>query len=186
MKNAIENYFKRTSEALLHTDCQSVSDVVDLLYNAKASDATVFSAGNGGSAATASHMANDLIKGCRVGERAGVAAICLNDSSPVITCLANDFCYEDIFKIQLETLSKKGDVLCVFSGSGNSENVIRAAKFAKVNGLTVIGFLGRDGGKLLPLCDKFILAKTECMEQIEDIHLSVEHAIATALRMRLV
>ncbi len=172
--------------AILNKTCAaSLSEIADALISAKERGATVFTAGNGGSSATASHMSNDLVKGCRVHGREGFKTVCLSDSSAILTCLANDFSYEDAYQIYLKTLAKRGDVLVVFSGSGNSPNVVKAAEYAKSIGMTVIGFLGRDGGKMLPLCDHALVAPTDCMEQIEDIHMVAEHALATVIHKTL-
>jgi phosphoglycolate phosphatase-like HAD superfamily hydrolase len=130
-------------------------------------------------------MVNDLTKGCAVLGRNGFRSICLSDSSTLVTCLANDFCYEDVYKIELKTLGRPGDVLCVFTGSGNSENIVRVCEYARSAGITVVGFLGRDGGKTLPLCDKYLLAPTASMEALEDVHMVAEHTLATILRQKL-
>ena len=142
-------------------------------------------AGNGGSAATASHICNDLLKGARVYGRTGFSAICLGDSLPVLTCLANDFSYEDIYRVQMETTAQEGDVFLAFSGSGNSENVIRAASCARERGVKVLGFSGRDGGKLKNLCDISVIAPTDCMEMIEDMHMLYCHSLVQLLKSRL-
>lgn len=181
----VKNYYESTASALKAVDSQAVADIAEILIAAKQSGRTIFTAGNGGSAATASHMANDLMKGCRACGRVGFKVQCLSDSTPVVTCLANDFCYEDIYKIQLQTFASRSDILCVFTGSGNSENIVRAAEYASNAGITVIGFLGRDGGKTKALCDKYIIAPTDCMEQIEDIHMATEHALASVIRAQL-
>lgn len=181
----VRAYLNEVSAIAAATDENDIAAVAEILLAAYKNGKKVFTAGNGGSSATASHMVNDLTKGCAVLGRNGFKAICLSDSSALVTCLANDFCYEDAYKIQLRTLGEKGDVLCVFTGSGNSENILRACEYARENGITVVGFLGRDGGKTLPLCDAAVVAKTDCMEQIEDIHMITEHALATVLRERL-
>ena len=181
----VRNYLDEVSAIVAKTDENAIAAVAEILLAAHKNGNTVFTAGNGGSSATASHMVNDLTKGCAVLGRNGFKAICLSDSSALVTCLANDFCYEDAYKIQLRTLGAKGDVLCVFTGSGNSENIVRACEYARENGITVVGFLGRDGGKTLPLCDAAVVAPCDCMEQIEDIHMVTEHALATVLRERL-
>ncbi len=180
-----EAYLKDVASILERTSSDQIARIAEILLDAYRRGATVFTAGNGGSSATASHMVNDLMKGCAVNGRPGFRAICLSDSSALVTCFANDFSYEEIFEKQLESLAKKGDVFCVFTGSGNSQNVVRAAKYALVSGLTVVGFLGRDGGKTLPLCTEYLLAPTDCMEKIEDIHMVAEHALATILRENL-
>jgi hypothetical protein len=127
-------------------------------------------------------MINDLMKGCRINERTGFRANCLNDPNAVVTCLANDFSYDDVFAIELKTLARRGDVLIVFSGSGNSENILRACQMARAIGMTVIGFGGRDGGKMKALCDICLVAPTHCMEQLEDLHMFYVHALVSFLR----
>jgi len=169
----------------MKTDFETLGKVVDVLINAKRDNKVIYTAGNGGSLATASHICNDLSKACRVHNRAGFNAICLGDSTAIITCLSNDFCYEDFYKIQVETKIKSGDVFLVFSGSGNSENIVRAVISARERGAIVVGFLGRDGGALKPLCDISIVAPSDNMEQIEDIHMLYVHSISHTLQKRL-
>ena len=91
----------------------------------------------------------------------------------------------DIFSIQLKSNAKKGDVLIVYSGSGNSQNILNAVNLAKQIGMTVIGFTGRDGGKLKDLCDIIVIAPTYSMEQIEDLHLLYAHAISDCIQKKL-
>jgi phosphoheptose isomerase/phosphoglycolate phosphatase-like HAD superfamily hydrolase len=180
-----ELYAKETSNALLKTDFKILEQIADKILLCKMHNRTIFTVGNGGSAATASHMINDLMKGCRYGQREGFHAYCLNDPNAVITCLANDFSYEDIYRIMLRTVAKRGDVLIAFSGSGNSPNILSVCDEARKMGLTVVGFGGRDGGKMKALCDYCILAPTFSMEQIEDLHLIYVHALISHLRNRL-
>jgi len=160
---------------------KALSDIALKLIEIKQNGGIIFTSGNGGSSATASHMVNDLTKGCRVHGREGFRAICLSDSSTLVTCLANDFSYEEAYQIELKTLGKKGDALVVYSGSGNSPNVVTAARYAKDAGICVIGFLGRDGGKMKELCDLYIIAPTDSMEQIEDAHMAYEHALTVVM-----
>ncbi len=181
----LKQYAEECCEGTLKTDFQAISDMADVILRAKHAGKKILTVGNGGSAATASHICNDLQKGARIYERTGFSAVCLGDSLPVLTCLANDFSYEDIFRIQIETQAQEGDVLLAFSGSGNSENVIRAAEAARDRGVTVLGFLGRNGGKLKPLCDRYVIAPTDCMEMIEDMHMLYCHALVSLLRKRL-
>jgi len=185
MKNALKDYVYELAKSVCQSDFDTLNKIAELILETKKTHAHIYTAGNGGSAATASHVTNDLIKGCRVGDNTGFAASSLNDSVPVITCLANDFSYEDVFSIQLETNARKGDLLLVFSGSGNSPNIINAVKAAKKIGMTVIGFSGRDGGQLNGICDVLIIAPTDSMEQIEDMHLIYEHALVSVLHQTL-
>ena len=175
------DYLNGTAEVIRRSDMGALSDIANKLIETKQNGGTVFTAGNGGSFATASHMVNDLTKGCRVHGREGFRAICLGDPPALLTCLANDFSYEEAYMIQLKTLGKKGDALVVYSGSGNSPSVVRAAKYANEAGICVIGFLGRDGGKMKELCDLYIIAPTESMESLEDAHMAYEHALTVVM-----
>jgi len=185
IKNLVMKYTKELTENLDKTDFNILTQIIERLIFTKISGKTVFTAGNGGSAATASHMANDFIKGCRVHNREGFKIVCLADSSAIITCLANDFSYEEIFSIPLKTLGKKGDTLVVFSGSGNSPNIIKAVMQAKEMGIFTIGFSGRDGGQLKGVCDLLLLAPTNSMERLEDMHMIYEHAMSCAIQENL-
>ena len=185
MQQKLYDYLNSVSEKIKLVDTNILSEIASVLINCKKNDHTIFTAGNGGSATTASHMVNDLMKGCRVHGREGFKAICLSDSNALVTCLANDFSYDEIYTIQLKTLAKKSDCLIVFSGSGNSPNVVKAAEYAKTIGMKIIGFLGRDGGKLKDLCNYTIIAKSNVMEEIEDVHLACEHALATTIASEL-
>jgi len=178
-------YAREVCGALERTDFELLRRIGDEIIKTKATGAMIYTAGNGGSAATASHMINDLMKGCRINERTGFRANCLNDPNAVITCLANDFSYEDIYAIELKTLARRGDLLIVFSGSGNSENILRACDMAKKKGMTVIGFGGRDGGRMKALCDLCMIAPTYNMEQLEDLHMFYVHALVSYIRDRL-
>ena len=175
-------YAHEVCAALEKTDFELLKRIGEEILRTKATGATIYTAGNGGSAATASHMINDLMKGCRINERTGFRANCLNDPNAVVTCLANDFSYDDVFAIELKTLARRGDVLIVFSGSGNSENILRACQMARAIGMTVVGFGGRDGGKMKDLCDICLVAPTYCMEQLEDLHMFYVHALVSYLR----
>lgn len=185
IEEMLKAYAGDCTDRTMRTDFKKLGEIVDVLIKAKRDGNVIYTAGNGGSLATASHICNDLLKGCRVHNRAGFNAVCLGDSTAVITCLSNDFCYEDFYKIQIETKIKAGDVLIVFSGSGNSENIVRAVEAASRRGAVVIGFLGRDGGKLAPLCDISVIAPSDNMEQIEDIHMLYVHSISYVLQKRL-
>ena len=181
LEQNFREYLFDTAEVIKKSDMKTLSDIANKLLEIKQSGGIVFTAGNGGSSATASHMVNDLTKGCRVHGREGFRAICLSDSSALVTCLANDFSYEDAYMIELKTLGQKGDALVVYSGSGNSPNVVKAAQYAQEAGICVIGFLGRDGGKMRDLCDLYIIAPTDSMEMLEDAHMAYEHALTVVM-----
>ena len=186
LKKQLYDYAVDVTQRVMKSDFGILADIVQRLVQTKIDGNTIFTAGNGGSAATASHLCNDLVKGCRVNDQTGFRAICLADSNAIVTCLANDFDYEDIFSIQLKTYAKKGDVLVTYSGSGHSPNIITALKAAREMGVATIGFSGRDGGKMKDLCDWLLIAPTDSMEQIEDMHLLYEHAMIGSLRELLI
>lgn len=185
MREEIEGYAAGLAAQMVKSDMAALERVAERLLEAKRTGHAVFLIGNGGSAATASHVTNDLLKGCRKGSEPGFKAICLNDSSTLLTCLANDYSYEDVYAILLETYATAGDVLIMFSGSGNSQNVLRAAEKARALGVTVVGFGGRDGGKMKSLCDVAVIAPTDSMEMLEDFHLVYCHDLACCLQKEL-
>jgi D-sedoheptulose 7-phosphate isomerase len=164
-----------------------INDVINCFITAREKGKTIFFAGNGGSAATASHFAQDLGE---VGRKANVKSfktISLTDSIPLLTAIGNDYGYEKIFSIQLSELFSKGDVLVVISASGNSPNVIDAVKQAKEMGGDTIGLVGFDGGALLEMCDYVIHAKANQGEYgpVEDIHMIIDHMITSFLAFKL-
>jgi D-sedoheptulose 7-phosphate isomerase len=156
-----------------------------ILLRARDEGRTVFIIGNGGSAATASHMANDLNKGAAVAGQRRFRALALTDNVPLITAWANDTRYEQIFVEQMANFIRPGDVLIAISGSGNSPNVIAALEWARGEGAVTIGLTGGSGGRLLGLVDCCLLVPSNRMEQIEDMHLVLAHAICVSVRNRI-
>lgn len=175
-------YFDRVEKALAKSPVHDLAEVADVLIAARESGKWVFAAGNGGSASSSSHFVNDLVKGLSVQGKKRFKAMALCDSTPVVTALANDYDYSEIFIEQLKNYSSAGDVLMLISGSGNSQNVVKAAQYGKANGLTVLSFTGRDGGLLKGCSDVCCIAATDAMEEIEDIHSVWGHSLITALR----
>ena len=164
-------------------DCDAVAAFVDLLLAARESGNAVYFIGNGGSAATASHFANDLSIGTRTGDRNPFRAISLTDNVAVMTALANDEGYDAMFVDQLKVHFRDGDSLVAISASGNSPNVIAAAEYAKSRGATIVGLTGFDGGKLRPLSDISLHVATAKGEYgpVEDIHMIFDHLIGSYL-----
>ncbi|MGB2929389.1 MAG: SIS domain-containing protein, partial [Desulfobacterales bacterium] len=122
-----------------------------------------------------SHWACDINKGCGLGIDKKFKMICLNDSISTMLAYANDLSYEDIFIEQLKNFFVPGDVVIGISGSGNSENVLKAIEYANKNGGTTVGLCGFSGGKLYQIVNIPILAKVDDMQKIEDIHMIVAH-----------
>lgn len=183
--DAIRSYLDGVCSLLGKLAVDDIKQVIDILLDACRSGRWVYIMGNGGSAATASHMANDLAKGTFVPGAPRFRAIALTDNVPLITAWANDTEYANIFVEQLAPLVEKGDVVIGISGSGNSANVLRAVRLAKERGAITIGFTGADGGELARLVDLNVLAPGAPMEMAEDVHMVLDHLICTTLRAEL-
>jgi len=180
----VKRYLEYVSKLLKLIDSQSISLFVDQLEEARENKNTIFIIGNGGSAATASHMANDLALGSRSADKKdSYRVLSLTDNITNITALSNDCGYERVFVDQLKVHYRPGDKLVVISASGNSPNVVNAAEWVKKQGGVVIGLLGFNGGKLKDLCDISIHIVTPEGEYgpVEDAHMVVDHLVYTWL-----
>ncbi len=173
----IKNYIQRLKNALDSTDISTINKIMELLICARDKRKQIFIMGNGGSGATASHIAGDFNKGLSLGrpEEKRYKFISLTDNLPTLLSLANDVSYDDIFLEQLKNFLMPDDIVICISGSGNSENVLRAASYAKNVGSTVIGFAGYDGGKLINLADVSLHISVNDMQIVEDLHMIVGH-----------
>jgi D-sedoheptulose 7-phosphate isomerase len=154
-------YVRAFTELLGNIDLGAVQRVVDHLRRARDSGGTVYIAGNGGSAATASHWANDLGKTIKPSSRAFMRVICLSDNVPWLTALANDEGYDRVFSGQLENFAGPGDLFFAISASGNSRNLVEAVELARAREAGTVGLLGFDGGALKGLVDEFLWLPTE-------------------------
>jgi D-sedoheptulose 7-phosphate isomerase len=154
-------YLRQFEEVLRQVDLDALGRIVGHLQAARDASGTVYVAGNGGSAATASHWANDLCKATKVSERAFMRVICMSDNVSLVTALANDEGYERVFSGQLENFAEPGDLLVVISASGNSVNLIEAVDLARERGLGTIALLGFDGGLLRERVDEYLWLPTE-------------------------
>ena len=178
----IKKYLSNVTVTLEELPVDKIAEVVELLEKVRRENRQVFIFGNGGSAATAAHFASDLCKGAICADKARIKAFALTDNVPLITALANDTSYENIFAEQLENYIAPNDVVIAISGSGKSPNVLKGVEVARSRGALSIGFSGFDGGKLKDIVDISIVVPNNNMEQIEDIHLVIEHVITTCLR----
>ncbi len=179
------DYIDQVAGLLQRVPRDSLTAVVDQLWRAYCRDAQIFACGNGGSSATASHFVEDLSKGVDLPPGARrFRAISLVDSVPMLTAYANDLGYEHIFCEPLRNLVREGDVLLALSGSGRSQNVLRAMRVAKEAGATVVALAGRDGGEMTSLADCSLVVPAESMQQIEDAHSVIAHAIYLDLKAR--
>jgi len=181
-----ESYFDYLKKLMDQVSLSEIKTFVDILLDARESESTVFFIGNGGSAATASHFANDLSFGTRDYEKP-FRVMSLTDNVAVLTALGNDNGYEDIFLRQIKIYSKAGDVLVGISASGNSANLIKAFEYCNKSGIQTVAMTAFDGGKLKSISDVSIHFPTDFKEYgpAEDLHLILNHLIGAYL-MRIV
>jgi D-sedoheptulose 7-phosphate isomerase len=188
-------YIQTIQDALGAIDQNRLYAIVDVLFDAFASGRTVYTFGNGASAALASHMACDLGKGTATdlgsGSRSAahrrLRIVSLNDNASLVTALGNDIDYQDVFLEQLKGLLAPDDVVIAVSGSGQSPNVLRALEYAHRHGAVTVGFTGvRPGAVAMrELCDICLQVPVMTMEQIEDLHVICHHMITMRLRQRI-
>src|SRR3989337_2651351 len=188
-KDFAEGYYNYLHK-LLHTiDIKEIVAFAEEMERARIENKTVFFVGNGGSAATASHMANDF--GMDILKKTGgdlpFRAMALTDNAAVMLAIANDDGYESLFVNQLCVHYRVGDSLVAISVSGNSPNVVAAAEWVKARGGKVISLVGFDGGKLKDISDVMIHAKSEKGEYgpVEDVHMILNHMITSFLMLAL-
>jgi histidinol-phosphate phosphatase family protein len=181
-RDAIEGYLDGMSAVLGQIGSDQVQGLVDVLSEAWANNATVFTCGNGGSASTASHMATDLAKQTAVAGRRGLKAISLTDNVGSFTAWANDAGFDEAFARQIENLGSEGDVLVCFSCSGVSANIVRAIDEAHRKQMSVLAIGGFDGGPMSEKADAYVHVPSHDYGQVESAHLVVEHCVTAALR----
>jgi D-sedoheptulose 7-phosphate isomerase len=176
-------YLERFHVLLQGLDLDKLARVVDCLHDTRAAGGTVFIAGNGGSAATASHWANDLGKATKVSGEPPIRVLSLSDNVSWFTALANDEGYERVFSGQLENFARPGDVLIVISASGNSPNLVNAVSLARERKMATVGLLGFDGGILKSLVDHCLLLASEkgAYGPVESAHSLVCHLVTACL-----
>jgi D-sedoheptulose 7-phosphate isomerase len=174
----VDTYRERSVDILSRIPAMAVAQLIEILAHAVQVRRHVFICGNGGSAATASHLAAGLGKdGSRRREKK-FRVLSLTDNVPWITSLANDADYSAIFVEQLENFAEVDDVLIAFSGSGDSPNVIRAVEWANENGLTSVGITGRPGGRLGAIARHPIFIESAHMGHIEEAHFLIQHMLS--------
>ncbi len=187
VQRTVSEYVDRLQRAMHGVSVAAVEAVVERLYSAYLQGSKVLIIGNGGSAATASHMACDLTKGvfrfasASSGLNRRFKVLALTDNVPLITAWANDTDYTRVFVEQLRIHVDSGDVVIAISGSGNSPNIVEAVKLAQALGATTIGILGFDGGALRDLVHASILVPSDDYGIIEPVHLALDHVLTEAL-----
>ncbi len=177
MEAFVENYIAQNLTLLKSLDAREIARIIAEFEKARDARKRIYAIGNGGSASTASHFVNDMGKGASIGRETRFKTIPLTDNVEWMTALSNDLCYEDVYVEQLKNFAEPGDVLLAISGSGNSENVLRAVRYANEVGCVTIGFTGFEGGKLRELVQHCVVIPSDHMGRIEDMHLILQHMI---------
>ena len=179
MNNFIKDYIEKLTYILNNLDTNEIVEIKDALELTIKNNSKIYILGNGGSAATSSHMANDLSVGLKLRDIRNFDVESLSDNSSICTAIANDIGYENIFYAQLKNKIKKDDVLIAISCSGNSANIIKAVEYAKNIGTTIIGMTGFEGGKLKELSDINFHVQTSKGEYglVEDAHMILDHIL---------
>ena len=188
MKNyqeEIANYIENEIAVLRMLGTNAINDVLNLLEQALENEHMIYIMGNGGSAATASHMQNDFNKGISEYTEKKFRFLCLNDNVPTVMAIANDIGYEEIFRFQLRGKLRPGDIVIGISGSGNSQNVLNAVEYAKECGNTVVGITGYDGGKLRKIADYSLHVPVNSMQITEDVHMIFDHLMMSVFYREL-
>lgn len=185
-EDAVDAYLLGMSRVVAEMPREAIHQAVELMVEAGRRRARIYIVGNGGSAATASHMANDLCKQACVPGQPMLRAIALTDNMPLVTAWSNDADYAESFARQLVNHVEPGDLLVAISTSGNSPNVLRALELAREAGAGSIGLTGREGGRMAALVDCCIRVPSDDIGQQEDAHLIVNHVLTTGIRARLI
>src|SRR5947207_9635982 len=185
MYDEIASYWRSLVDVMQSISSDTLAQVADMLFSCYRRGSTVFMLGNGGSAATASHFACDLAKGTQVIGLPAFRVISLSDNVPLMSAWANDTNYERIFAEQLATLIRPDDIVIAISASGNSPNILAAARMAQQSGAITLALTGQDGGKLSRLADFTIYVPSQSIEQVEDAHLVIAHSLCVVLREHL-
>jgi D-sedoheptulose 7-phosphate isomerase len=179
IKNFIQNYTQNLITLLQNIDKNSIEEIVNILEQNQKDNSKIYIIGNGGSAATASHMVNDLGVGLKRRNIRKFNVISLADNTPVCSAIANDIGYDNIFYMQLKDTIMPNDILIAISCSGNSPNILKAVGYAKDIGSKIVGLTGFDGGELKNLSDISFHIYTQSGEYglVEDMHMILDHII---------
>lgn len=163
---------------------EPVNAIGQLLAKSIASGGTIFWCGNGGSAADSQHLAAELVGRFKSNRRA-LRSVALTTDTSVLTCVANDYSYANIFSRQVEALARAGDVLVAISTSGRSENILHVLKSAKDMGLITISLLGKDGGSAKDISDHALIVPSESTARIQETHILIGHILCELIEQEL-
>lgn len=181
----IEQYLELEIQVLKSLDLEKINDVMNAVLEAYENEGKIYIFGNGGSAATASHFANDFNKGISEYTDKKFNFVCLNDNVPTLMAIANDIGYDSVFDFQLKNRLKENDLVIGISGSGNSPNVVNAVAYAKEQGIRTIGLTGYSGGKLSEMADVSLNVAINSMQITEDVHMIFDHLIMSIFYKKL-
>lgn len=174
-REKIHQYIEIERQTLSTLSAEEINRVMNVLEEARLSGKRIFICGNGGSASTASHLECDFNKGISYNQDVKYDIECLSDNVPMMMAIANDIGYDEIFVTPLRNKLKKGDIVIGISGSGNSENVVKAFTYANEIGAETIAFTGYHGGRLREMAKYNIHVAVENMQITEDVHLVLNH-----------
>lgn len=185
MNEEIKNYLNeqsKTIDKIKEILIDDIDKIFKILIDAQKNEKTIYILGNGGSASTASHFTSDLLKTSITKNKKRIKAVSLTDNIPVITAWTNDSSYSDVFLQQLENFLEPNDVVIGISGSGNSENIIKAMEFSNKKNAITVGITGSDGGKLFNCVQTCLKIPNQNMLTIESMHLIICHLLTTLFR----
>jgi D-sedoheptulose 7-phosphate isomerase len=180
----LENSIKGINHGLNSISSLQFNEIAEIFTQTLKGGSTIFWCGNGGSAAESSHMATELL-GRFKNNRKPYPSISLNADTTLITCIANDFGYDEIYARQLDGLAKPGDLLFVLSTSGQSNNIVRVLEQSKISGVVSIGLLGKGGGPSAALTDYSIVIDSDETARIQEAHLLIGHTLCEYAEIKL-
>jgi D-sedoheptulose 7-phosphate isomerase len=183
---SVQAYFQTLTRIIPQLPYAAIQQIISAILQAYEEGRMIFVFGNGGSAATASHVMCDLNKGTIVnGQARRLRVMAFTDNVPLLTAWANDAGYEHVFSEQLKNFVQAGDVVFAVSGSGNSPSVLEALKIAREAGAVTVGMAGYGGGRMKALCDICAVVPCDNIRVVEDVHHSIAHSIVTAVQAKL-
>ena len=173
----VSNYFSAHNQLAKTLDVDAFQKGINMIRGTFEKGKKIITCGNGGSASTASHYITDWNKMVNLATGKKFRGVSLCDNIGLITAYGNDLSYADVFSGQIDALMDEGDLLVAVSGSGNSPNVLKAIEAARLAGGVILGVVGYDGGKMMPLCDHSVWVKSFDMQLCEDVHLMFGHMV---------
>lgn len=180
----LNTYIEEIISLMKGINFEEIENNIEKLVDLMTENRKILICGNGGSAADSQHLATELVVKFEK-ERKPLKALALTTDTSLITATSNDYIFEKIFSRQVEALGEKGDILICFSTSGNSKNVIEAAKIGKKKGIIIVGFLGKDGGELIKYSDIVFLVKSNKTSHIQEIHQMLYHFLCKKIDEKL-